>query len=53
MATPKRPRSGNDTGFADLSKADGTREPTGRGAWFWIAAAVVAVVVVLAVIVLR
>lgn len=53
MATPKHPRSGNDTGFADLSKADGTKEPAGRVAWLWIAVAIVAVLVVLAVTVLR
>ncbi len=53
MAKPKHPRSGNDTGFADLSKADGTKDPAGRVAWLWIAVAAVALLAVLAVLVLR
>ncbi|MDB5826306.1 MAG: hypothetical protein JWQ73_526 [Variovorax sp.] len=49
----KNSRSGNETGFADLGKADGSKEPARRLSWLWIAPAVVAVLVVLAVVVLR
>lgn len=53
MVKPKNSRSGNETGFADLGKADGTREPARRVSWLWIAVVVVAVLAVLAVVVLR
>lgn len=53
MAKQKNTRPGNDTGFADLSKADGTGDPARRVSWLWIAAAVVAVLFILAAVVLR
>ncbi|CAN5701313.1 hypothetical protein BH11PSE13_BH11PSE13_36690 [soil metagenome] len=53
MATSKNTRTGNETGFADLGKADGTKEPAGRVSWLWVAAAVVAVLLLLGVVVLR
>ncbi len=53
MAKSRNSRTGNETGFADLSKADGSREPARRVSWLWIAVAVVAVLVVLGVVVLR